>query len=106
MYERQKDFDRAESLFKEILKENPSNAVVLNYLGYMLADRGVRLDEAVRYVKEALAVDPRNGAYLDSLGWAYFKLNDLENAEKYLLEANELVQERSHHRGTPGRSLF
>lgn len=92
VYEQLKDYDRAELLFKELLKENPSNATVLNYLGYMLADRGVRLDEAVRYVKEALILEPRNGAYLDSLGWAYFKLNDLENAEKYLLEADEIVK--------------
>jgi tetratricopeptide (TPR) repeat protein len=91
VYERQKEFDRAESLFKEILKNNPENATVLNFMGYMLADRGVRLEEAVRYVKEALKLDPYNGAYLDSLGWAFFKLNDLENAEKYLLEADNLV---------------
>jgi Flp pilus assembly protein TadD len=58
----------------------------------MLADRGVRLDEAVRYVKEALVIDPKNGAYLDSLGWAYFKLNDLKNAEMYLLEADRIVK--------------
>lgn len=92
VYERQKNYDRAETLFKELLQENASNATVLNYLGYMLADRGVRLDEAVRYIKEALAIDPKNGAYLDSLGWAYFKLNDLKNAEKYLLEADEIVK--------------
>jgi tetratricopeptide (TPR) repeat protein len=92
VYERQKDYDRAESLFKELLKNNPSNAMVLNYLGYMLADRGVRLDEALKYVKEALVIDPRNGAYLDSLGWAYFKLNDLQNAETYLLEAEQIVK--------------
>jgi tetratricopeptide (TPR) repeat protein len=88
LYEKQKDFARAESLSKEILNTNPNNAPVLNYVGYMLADRGVRLDEAVRYVKEALAIDPDNGAYLDSLGWAFFKLNDMEKAEKYLLEAD------------------
>jgi len=93
IYEKQKDFDRAESVFKEILKVNPQNAVALNYIGYMLADRGVRLDEAVRYVKEALAIDPQNGAYLDSLGWAFFKLNELEKAEKYLLEADEIVKD-------------
>jgi tetratricopeptide (TPR) repeat protein len=93
VYERQKDFDRAESLFKEILKANPQNAVALNYIGYMLADRGVRLDEAVQYVQEALAIDPQNGAYLDSLGWAFFKLNDLENAKKFLLQADELVKD-------------
>jgi Flp pilus assembly protein TadD len=74
-------------VFKELLKENPKNANVLNYIGYMLADRGVRLQEAVQYVKEALELEPNNPAYLDSLGWAFFKLNDLENAEKYLLQA-------------------
>jgi tetratricopeptide (TPR) repeat protein len=92
IYEQQKNFDRAEDLFKEILKENPKNAVALNYIGYMLADRGVRLDEAVKYVEEALAIDPNNGAYLDSLGWAFFKLNELDKAEKYLLQAVELVK--------------
>jgi tetratricopeptide (TPR) repeat protein len=90
VYERQKDFDKAESLFKEVLKENPKNATALNYIGYMLADRGVRLQEAVQYVEEALALDPDNGAYLDSLGWAFYKLNDFEKAEKYLLRAVEI----------------
>ncbi len=93
IYERQKDFDRAESLLKEVLKVNPKNADALNYIGYMLADRGVRLEEALEYVREALAIYPRNGAYLDSLGWAFFKLNDLENAEKYLLKADEAVKD-------------
>ncbi len=93
VYDKQKDFDRAESVLKEILKVNPQNAVALNYIGYMLADRGVRLDEALRYVKEALAIDPQNGAYLDSLGWAFFKMNDLSNAEIYLLQADELVKD-------------
>jgi tetratricopeptide (TPR) repeat protein len=92
VYEKQKDFERAESVLKEILKQNPNDAVALNYIGYLLADRGTRLEEAVRYIKEALTLDPRNGAYLDSLGWAYFKLNDMENAEKYLLEADQLVK--------------
>ena len=91
VYERQKEFDRAETLFKEILQSNPGNATALNYIGYMLADRGVRLEEAVQYVKKALDIDPTNGAYLDSLGWAFFKLNDLEKAEKYLLEAANLI---------------
>jgi tetratricopeptide (TPR) repeat protein len=92
VYEKQKDFDRAESVLKEILKDNPNNPVALNYIGYMLADRGVRLEEALQYVKDALAIDPRNGAYLDSIGWAFFKLNDMQNAEKYLLEADQIVK--------------
>ena len=91
VYERQKKYDQAERLFMEILEKRPDHAAVLNYLGYMLADRGVRLDEAIRNISKALENDPENGAYLDSLGWAYFKLGDMENAEKYLLEAAGIV---------------
>jgi tetratricopeptide (TPR) repeat protein len=93
VYEKQKNYDRAELLIKEVLKIKPDNAEALNYIGYMLADRGIRLDEAVRYVKEALAIEPRNGAFLDSLGWAFFKLNDLRNAEIYLLEAGAIIKD-------------
>jgi tetratricopeptide (TPR) repeat protein len=92
VYERQKEFDRAESLFMEVIKSNPDNASALNYIGYMLADRGVRLEEAVEYVEKALALEPNNGAYLDSLGWAFFKLNDIPQAEKYLLKAVSIVK--------------
>jgi len=89
IHEKQKDYVSAESLLKEILKENPNHAGALNYLGYMLADRGIMLTEALDYIKNALEIDPDNGAYLDSLGWVYFKLNDLENAEIYLLRAGK-----------------
>jgi tetratricopeptide (TPR) repeat protein len=87
MLERQKKFDEAEEAFKEVLEKSPENAAALNYLGYMLADQGVRLDESLGYLKRAVAVDPYNGAYLDSLGWAYFKLGNLELAEENLKEA-------------------
>jgi len=91
VYEQQKSFDRAEQLFREILEKRPDYASALNYMGYMLADRGVRLDEAINYIGKALEIDPENGAYLDSLGWAYFRLGDMENAEKYLLESVSVV---------------
>ncbi|NDQ57735.1 MAG: tetratricopeptide repeat protein [Acidipila sp.] len=87
IYERQKKFDLAEEQFKKLLAENPRNAAVLNYYGYMLADRGVRLDEAVSMLERALASDPYNGAYLDSLGWAYGQQNHLRDAENYLRKA-------------------
>jgi tetratricopeptide (TPR) repeat protein len=87
VYDKQKDYGQAEAILKEMLKEDPEDAIALNYLGYLLADRGVRLNEAVEYVQQALALEPNNGAYLDSLGWAFFKLNDLAKAEKYLLQA-------------------
>jgi tetratricopeptide (TPR) repeat protein len=87
VYEREKKYDLAEEAFKQVLAGDPQNAVALNYLGYMLADRGVRLDEALNYVKKAIELDPANGAYLDSLGWAYYKLGKYDLAEENLIKA-------------------
>jgi tetratricopeptide (TPR) repeat protein len=87
VYERQRRFADAERKFRDVLAKDPLHAPALNYLGYMLADRGERLDEAVGYIKRALAADPYNGAYLDSLGWAYFRQNKLDLAEVTLKEA-------------------
>lgn len=92
IYERQKKYDRAEEEFKKVLAGDPNNAVTLNYLGYMLADRGVRLEEALTYVKKAIQLDPQNGAYLDSLGWAYFKLGNFDLAEENLRKAMDRTQ--------------
>lgn len=90
IYERQSNFGAAEEEFKKILEGNPDDADVLNYLGYMLVDRGVRLEEATGYIQRAVEIDPFNGAYLDSLGWAYFKQDDTRQAEIYLQKAIRL----------------
>jgi tetratricopeptide (TPR) repeat protein len=87
-YERQKNYDQAESEFKRVLEADPQSAVTLNYLGYMNADRGVRLDESLNYIKQALSIDPNNGAYLDSLGWAYYRLGKYDLAEESLTKAS------------------
>jgi len=77
----------AERMLRRLLEAEPANAQVLNHLGYMLAERGRQLDEAVRLVQRALDVEPDNPYYLDSLGWAYFRRGNLEEAEKYLSPA-------------------
>lgn len=89
MYERQKKYDLAEEEFKKALKVNPESAAALNYLGYMLADRNVRLPEALDLIKKAVALEPNNGAYLDSLGWVYFRMNRLDEAVEQLRRALE-----------------
>jgi tetratricopeptide (TPR) repeat protein len=89
IYERQKLFDKAEEQFKKVLSVNPKNAQALNYYGYMLGDLGIRLDEAEALVQRALKEDPFNGAYLDSLGWIYFKENKLGASETTLRKALE-----------------
>jgi predicted Zn-dependent protease len=89
IYERQKLYDRAEEQFKKALSVNPKNGPVLNYYGYMLGDLGQRLDEASSLVNRALQEEPFNGAYLDSLGWIYYKQNKLNDAESTLRRAVE-----------------
>ncbi len=91
LYQRQKMFDQAEVEFKKVLTASaptdPSTAATLNYLGYMNADRGVKLEESLGYIKQALTFEPNNGAYLDSLGWVYFKLGKYDLAEESLTKA-------------------
>ena len=70
----------------------PTNAMTLNYLGYMLADKGSGLPEALKMIRKAVELEPMNGAYLDSLGWAYFKLGEYELAEENLRQAVERDQ--------------
>jgi tetratricopeptide (TPR) repeat protein len=89
MFERQKNFEAAEAEFRKVLATDPDNAGALNYLGYMLADRDVRLDEAQKMIKRAVELDPENYAYLDSLGWVYYRQNKLELAEDHLRRALE-----------------
>lgn len=79
----------AERAFRRILDRDPGHADTLNYLGYMLADRGDRLEESVSLLERAIEIDPHNGAYLDSLGWAYFKLDRLDLAEVLLQQASD-----------------
>jgi tetratricopeptide (TPR) repeat protein len=84
MYEKQKKYDAAEAEFRKVIASDPANANALNYLGYMFADRGVKLEEAYELIRKAVDLDPLNGAYLDSLGWVYYRMDKLEEAEKYL----------------------
>jgi tetratricopeptide (TPR) repeat protein len=91
LYQRQKMYDQADTEFRKVLSvtspTDPSTAATLNYLGYMNADRGVKLDESLTYIKQALSFEPNNGAYLDSLGWVYFKLGKYDLAEENLTKA-------------------
>ena len=81
--ERQKLFDQAEIEFRKGLQLSPDFAPIQNYLGYMLAERGQKLDEAVAMLKKVVSFDPQNGAYLDSLAWAYYKQGQYALAEDY-----------------------
>jgi tetratricopeptide (TPR) repeat protein len=85
--ERQKHNDQAEQYFHQALELDPENTMTLNYLGYMWADKGIKLPEALKMIQKAVQAEPMNGAYLDSLGWVYFKMGEYELAEDNLRSA-------------------
>jgi tetratricopeptide (TPR) repeat protein len=95
VFDKAKQFADAESAFRSVLARDPDNATALNYLGYMLAERGERLDESVEYLKKAIALEPDNGSFLDSLGWAYYKADKLELAESNLKRAADQLRTNS-----------
>jgi len=88
--ERLDRFEESEALFQQLVEGEPNDANAANYLGYMWAERDVHLDKALELIAHAVALDPENSAYLDSLGWVHFRLGDLAEAERWLRRAVEL----------------
>ncbi|HQZ16399.1 MAG TPA: tetratricopeptide repeat protein [Vicinamibacteria bacterium] len=92
--ERQKKYEEAEKAFRAALALAPESAITLNYLGYMNADRNVKVEEALSFIQKALADDPENGSYLDSLAWALHRLGRNGEAEIAIRKAI-LTQEKN-----------
>jgi predicted Zn-dependent protease len=91
LLERAEDRKASEAVFLKILEQKPDHAPSLNYLGYMWAETGQNLERAEQMLTRAVGQEPNNGAYVDSLGWVYFRLGKLELAEKYLTDATRLL---------------
>lgn len=89
--ERSGEYEKAVNVFRRLLKIDPRHASALNYLGYMFAERGVNLAEAETLVARALAIEPDNPFYIDSMGWVYFMSGRLEKAVTELERAVALM---------------
>ena len=89
--ERNGKFDAAVEKFRRAIEMNPDYADACNYLGYLFAERGMNLEEARHLVQRALAIESNNGAFLDSLGWIYYRLKQLPEALTQLQRAAELI---------------
>lgn len=90
--EQAKAFDKAAELFRKSIEIDPGNAPrACNYLGYMWVERGENLADAEKLILRALAAEPENGAYIDSLGWLYFKQGKYSDALVELLRSAELL---------------
>ena len=97
MLDREKKYDASEAEFRKVLALNPDSPGALNYLGYSLADRNIRLDEAYKMVKKALDLAPEQYAYMDSLAWVYYRQGKLEDAEELLVRALEMTKDPTVH---------
>lgn len=86
-YERMGEVTTAIRYLDRSVAIDDSSASALNYLGYLLADLGIRLEEAYGYIKKALDMEPQNGAFLDSMGWVYYRMEKYQEAREYLEEA-------------------
>ena len=91
--ERSKQWAKAEADLKKALELYPDQPHVLNYLGYSWIDQGINLDDGMRMIKRAVEQRPDDGYIVDSLGWAYYRIGNYEEAVKHLERAVELKPE-------------
>ena len=85
--ERAGDSKGAEATLRQVLAKDSNNPTALNNLGYFLTEHDEKLEEALGMIERAVRAEPQNASFLDSLGWAYFKLGKLKEAERYLNDA-------------------
>ncbi|MDA9678444.1 hypothetical protein N9T44_02170 [Candidatus Pelagibacter sp.] len=90
-YERSKDFVNADKDLQKSLTINPNDAYVLNYLAYSWLERDYKINEAIRMLERAYEQENNDPYIIDSIGWAYYLINDYIQAEKFLKRAVELM---------------
>jgi len=91
--ERSKQWSKAEADMRKALELQPEQPHVLNYLGYSWIDQGINLDEGMKMIKRAVEQRPDDGYIVDSLGWAYYRIGNYEDAVKNLERAIDLKPE-------------
>ena len=106
LFDKMKKPDAVEAEYRKVLAADPQDAGALNDLGYMLADRNTRLPEALQMITKAIEEEPNNGAYLDSLGWVYFRLGRLPEAEENLRKALQFTPRDATVRDHMGEVLM
>lgn len=92
-YERLKRYDESERSYEMALRYEPDNALALNNLAYSYSERDKELERALEMAKIAVAKEPNNGAYLDTMGWIYFKMGNYEEAKKWIEKAVQAGRE-------------
>ena len=85
-----KKWDEALDALDELIKKIPDNPSVMNFVGYTYVDRNIKLEQGLNLIKKAIDIEPNNGFYIDSLGWAYFRMGEFDKAVVYIEKSVEL----------------
>lgn len=93
IYEREKQEEKAEEAFLNVLDLKPNHADALNYLAYMWALKKKNLEKALEFAKKAVSMEPENYAFVDTLGWVYYVMGKIEEALPYIEKAAKLAEE-------------
>jgi tetratricopeptide (TPR) repeat protein len=99
VYEKLKNWNSMESDLKKTIELAPTYPVPYNYLGFLLAEKNERIEEALALIQKAVDLEPDNAAYQDSLGWAFFRKGDIENALFHLHLAKQIMEYREQEDG-------
>lgn len=95
IYNSQKKWAQCDSAYSKALSLDSNNVLILNNYAYSLAERGVRLQEALNMAQKAVSKEPRNSSYLDTYGWVYYMMGDYDKAEEYIRKAIALDSSNS-----------
>ena len=92
-YERSGNYEKADKDLLDALNINPDDAYILNYLAYSWLERGYKISEAIDMLEKAYKLENNDPYIIDSIGWAYYLINDYQKAEKFMKRAVELMPE-------------
>ena len=94
-YDETGDWNKSDNIYKQLIERNKSDAQAFNNYAYSLVERNKELDKALEYAKKAIELEPENPSYLDTIGWVYYKLDDLKRAKKFIEQSIEIKSDNS-----------
>ena len=94
IYDSEERWNECDSVYERALQIDSSNALVNNNYAYSLSERGIQLERALAMVKIAIAAEPENSSYLDTMGWIYYKMGIYDQAQSYIEKAIKIGGEK------------
>ena len=95
LYDEIGEWVKSDKIYDQLIKNNPNDAQAYNNYAYSLVERNKDLQRALSYAKKAVKLEPENPSYLDTIGWAYYKMNDIKKARAFIEQSIEIEGDNS-----------